>query len=464
METIFNSIFLQNKFKPEVEEGNIEYKWRLDLKDNFGIKKLVSQMVWRLNEGYDVNGVYEAHYLLGVYDSGEPGNLTINELIATKEIFNEVIIKAKVEIIKEKMITINESSIVFITIRKIPQNKKLNELNVLFIGDSDTGKTTTIGNICYNNNDQNPIYRDSILLHSHEKINGKTTAYKKDIVGIKKSSLITYTYSTNWGEIAATSDIIINLYDTPGSKIKNSLHCLSSINFDFVFHFQHNINNNGFDVFIKQYLEIKKIPHKIVFKDKINYDEIRSQLIVINKLTNIEYISHFKILSTYGIPDNINIVGGIQIWGAIKRNLNYKLIGSYDNFCELPIKILTIHKKNTNSSKIEQGESGTLSFDFIDKKIQKLNKNMIIIPDDVELKYHYNSIKIEMIYKNKLNDNRFYIVYTGNFCFRAELVENELKFDKSIYLLDSVLILIPINCESKSIPDNLCIYKLKNNI
>ncbi len=86
MESIYNTIYnnIDNKFRPEVEEGNIEYKWRLDKKDILGIKKLVSQMLWRLNEGYDMTNNYEAHYLLGVYDSGNLGGLSEVELLDTK--------------------------------------------------------------------------------------------------------------------------------------------------------------------------------------------------------------------------------------------------------------------------------------------------------------------------------------------------------------------------------------------
>ena len=97
MDSIYNSIYNSNTktFKQEIEEGNIEYKWRLDKKDVNGLKKLVSQMLWRLNEGYELINHYEAHYLLGVYDSGELGGLTKDELEETKKIFDSSLKKAK---------------------------------------------------------------------------------------------------------------------------------------------------------------------------------------------------------------------------------------------------------------------------------------------------------------------------------------------------------------------------------
>lgn len=473
METIYNSIFNDEnkKFKPEIEEGNIEYKWRLDKKDILGIKKLTSQMLWRLNEGYELTKHYEAHYLLGVYDSGDLGELTKLELIETKTIFESVFIKAKAEIIKEKIIEINGSFIAFITIRKVPENKKINEFNIIFIGLSGLGKTTTIGNLCYENNDLNPIYRNSILLHLHEKITGNTMNIKKDIIGIKNynfnnSSLITYNYSPNWGEITSISDSIINLYDTPGSNIKSMIYCLTSINNDLIFLFD---DDSPFSDFVKNYANINKIPYNLIKKDKIEYINIREQLLKIKKINNNKEInSMFRITTLYSIPDNRNIIAGVQISGIIQRNTNYKLIGSYENLFEIPVKIITIHKKNQNSIQIEEGESGALSLEVSDKI--KLNKNMIIVPETYQMTYYHNSINIKILYKGNTPQSDYYLVYSGNFVFRARLfnvnvnvnidtnidkiINATLHFNKKIYLQTLILILIPIN-----IPPNDLLYK-----
>jgi GTPase len=82
---IFKNLLTDTKIKliEENDDGNIEYKWRLDLKTETSIKKLVSQMLWRLNEGKDSTGIYEAHYVLGVYDNGEIGNLSKEDLNIT---------------------------------------------------------------------------------------------------------------------------------------------------------------------------------------------------------------------------------------------------------------------------------------------------------------------------------------------------------------------------------------------
>ena len=61
----------------EDDNGNIEYKWKLDSKNELTLKKLTSQLLWRLNEGKEMYGIYEAHYILGVFDNGNLGNLTL---------------------------------------------------------------------------------------------------------------------------------------------------------------------------------------------------------------------------------------------------------------------------------------------------------------------------------------------------------------------------------------------------
>ena len=103
-EQVFLNQFIPDKymFKPEVEEGNIEYKWRLDFKNDLNLKKLVSQILWRLHEGNEINGIYEAHYILGIKDKGDLGKLTLEELDLTIDIFKKSLERASAYIIFEK--------------------------------------------------------------------------------------------------------------------------------------------------------------------------------------------------------------------------------------------------------------------------------------------------------------------------------------------------------------------------
>jgi GTPase len=98
---IFELLQENQKLKREDEYGNIEYKLRLDSKDLHGITKLVSQMVWRLNQGKELYDQYIAHYVLGVKDNGEYGNMTLEDLQQTIAIFKQVVERAKLYVEKE---------------------------------------------------------------------------------------------------------------------------------------------------------------------------------------------------------------------------------------------------------------------------------------------------------------------------------------------------------------------------
>ena len=54
---------------PEIEEGNIEYKLKLDNRNK--IEKLATQMNWRLIEGYNMYNKHEAIYYLGITNDGK---------------------------------------------------------------------------------------------------------------------------------------------------------------------------------------------------------------------------------------------------------------------------------------------------------------------------------------------------------------------------------------------------------
>jgi GTPase len=51
---------------PEIEQGNIEYKLKIDPNSSNRLERLVTQMKWRLQEGLG-----EAIYELGVGDNGK---------------------------------------------------------------------------------------------------------------------------------------------------------------------------------------------------------------------------------------------------------------------------------------------------------------------------------------------------------------------------------------------------------
>jgi GTPase len=368
---MFDMLFIteDNKFYPENHDGNVEYKWRLDTKNDLGVKKLTTQMMWRLNEGYENTGIREAHYLLGVYDNGNLGKLTEEELQNTINVFKDSIKQYNIEIQKESIKIINGSYIYYVLIVQNNILDVIKEKNVIIIGDSQSGKTSLISNICYDAN-----VRDQILKHIHEKINGITTDIKKEIIGIKNDKIINYVDYCGWDELAKNSDYIINIYDIPVINFKTTINYILGIMPEHMIIISKN-NNYSYDVnFYIDFCEFYKISYNII--NSINILKYDKKMFT-NVFTNIntihkDYIidpneSIFRINDYYDIPERGYIVSGIQKNNSLNiGNICFLNIG--DEIYK--IKIKSIHKKNINFKSISSGESGSINFDLIDKSIK----------------------------------------------------------------------------------------------
>ena len=208
IETVFNRIFIDNHFIEESDDGNVEYKLRLDLKNETSIKKLKTQMIWRLTEGYEISGYDNAFYILGVYDDGSLGNLTETEIDKNIKILHNTINELKFEVKEDIVKNINNSYVYIVHIIKPEFYKEICEKNVVIIGDPQSGKTTLLSNICYDTDIKNNIFK-----HTHEKLTGITTDIKKEIIGIKNHKVLNYIDCEGWKELYENSDELINIFD-----------------------------------------------------------------------------------------------------------------------------------------------------------------------------------------------------------------------------------------------------------
>jgi len=441
---IFNSLFIKdkNEFLSEPDDGNIEYKWRLDLKNNQGIKRLNTQMLWRLNEGFEISGVYQAYYLLGVYDNGSLGSLSESDINETINIFKNVLKISNINVVFEHKVKINESFIYFAHITKETEEKIINEKNVIIIGDQQTGKTSLISNICYDIN-----LRDHILKHMHEKIKGITTDIKKEIVGIRKlnnsDKIINYNDYTEWYDILTNSDYVINLYDVPVINIKNTITYLNSILANLIIIISNNKSSDNFTNEVKFYIDYCKffnIDYYVFYKEDIyNYDKKLFTNIFSNlKKNNNNLIysnsicgnSVFRVVDYYDIPDRGYIISGIQINNKfIINNSAYLLI----NNDYIKINIKSIHKKNNNFKSINKNESGCINFEIETTKKIKLSKNMSVVSDIIE---KTNTINVNWCKKIK-NGTYTCILYNGNIYNKNEIIVN----DNIVTLTNPIIIL-----------------------
>jgi GTPase len=439
---MFDKLFIseENKFYPENQDGNIEYKLRLDTKNDLGVKKLTTQMMWRLNEGYESTGIREAHYLLGVYDNGDLGKLTEEQLQNTINVFKDSIKQYNIEIQSEFIRLIEGSYIYYALVVQNNNLENIKEKNIIIIGDPQSGKTSLISNICYDAN-----VRDQILKHVHEKINGITTDIKKEIIGIKNNKIINYVDYCGWDEIAKNADYIINIYDIPVINFKTVINYIIGIMPEHMIIISKKEDYSDDVKFYIEFCEFYKVSYNVInSNDLLKYNKkIFTEIFInINNIYKENMINNsesiFRINDYYDIPERGYIVSGIQ------KNNSF----SVGDICFLntsdevyKIKIKSIHKKNINFKNINSQESGSINFDLIDKisKI-KLSKNAYI----TNMLDNKNINTINII-TNKKIDNGVYNMrlYNGNTNqdMIGEIEDSIINFESPIKLHDKNLII-----------------------
>ena len=226
----------EHKLIREPEKSNIEYKYILDKKDTERKDNMVSQMLWRMNEGRNQYGRYEAHYILGIKDDGHFSDITEKQLNKTTNIFKSICKKANAKIFSEKTYVFPGNKLItHLVIRKQQSDRRIPESNILIMGPHDSGKTSLMGRLTYGQNDDgNGFSRKLVLRHAHEKISGITSSPKYDIIGFAGSDIMNYAIGIdfNMENIYNSSDRLINLIDAPGDMryIKTIMYSVSSIN------------------------------------------------------------------------------------------------------------------------------------------------------------------------------------------------------------------------------------------
>ncbi len=432
---VFNKIYINDKFIEENDEGNIEYKLRLDMKNETSLKKLKSQITWRMTEGCEETGIENSYYLLGVYDDGTLGNLSEEELDKSINLFKKALDDLKIEIIDTLKKQINKSYIYMAHIVKFNKNKSIKEKNIIIVGDPQSGKTTLISNICYDTDIKN-----NILKHSHEKITGITSSIKKEIIGIKNNKIINYVDYDGWEDIYNNSDELINLFDIPVINMKNTISYMLSINTHYFIIVSKTENLSKEVKFYKEYCEYYNIHYRLFYSNElIIYNKnlflnLFLNLFICPITDSIKINSLFRILESYDIPERNNIVSGLQL--NSKCNVGDELY-IINNTEISKIIVKSIHKKNINFKSIDMNESGCICFDFIQNRI-KINKNTYItdkINESIKVLKLTDSFDLAGKYQCR--------IYNGNNYYKQTiLIQNDIiELEKEIVLTDKKLII-----------------------
>lgn len=323
-----------SNLKPEIEEGNVEYKRFLINIDDVRLEQLSTQMRWRLEEGDN-----EAIYYLGINDNGSIYPLNSDEKIETFKNFNFLVEKNKAEIINWENIKIDkpDESYYKITIRKV--NPILPEIRVLLLGDSLTGKTTFLANLIlgklYSDKSDPRIY---MMNHKHELESKKTSSTNCNYVvdnNIKYAFIEApgyHEYSrTKYKLLLGTSPDVVLLFLNPDG------------------------NPNKFDKFICDNLFIPYIPIDIFNSNsEFNSKKLIDKTNLFNAI-NHQYKSGFfndtqlkiNILNVYPHNDLGQVVSGFLASGKIK--VGQQITWSYrDEVAICKVNSIHINSEPTN--------------------------------------------------------------------------------------------------------------------
>lgn len=324
--------------KPEVEEGNVEYKRVLINIDNARLEQLATQMNWRLAEGSN-----EAIYYLGVNDNGSVYNMTQDEKYETLNNFKLLVGKTNAEIISFNEIESNDFKYFKIQIRKV--NPILPEIRVLLLGDSESGKTTFLANLLlgktYNEKSDSRIY---LMNHKHELESKKTSSVNCNYI-VHNKVKYAFIEAPGYSEYSRT-------------KFKLLLGTCPDIILLFV-------NSNGypnkFDKFIIDNLAIPHIPIDIFnSSSELNSRKQINKTNFFEKISKIVKSTHFSkshvkinVLNVYPHNDLGIVVSGFLESGKIK--VGQQLTWTYrDETSTCKVNSIHINSEPTNEINTNQ--------------------------------------------------------------------------------------------------------------
>lgn len=410
---------------PEIESGNKEYKLKITDKTNDRIEQLASQLKWRLQEGKGT-----AEYFIGVADDGTIPGITYYDYIESIKNINKMAKIINAKIISKDKILINKFLSYYI-IKITSEILDVKSLRIIFIGPSNSGKSTIIGNLSKKIKDNgNGKSRKYVFNHKHEIYSGETSSVSINNLMLEYKKL----------------KLNINLIDTPGNckYVKTMITAINKYIPDCIFlvldPLETNIKSLTFYLNILKYY---RYPFQIIFTKKDKYENLHKNYILKNIL---------KICDKDFNDNNIQKIPYIEI-NNLTNNGYKKLLSCIKNTSE---KTNLINKNNIdiqicdvlnipNFSKIYTG----LTFNKINIK----DKKKLVTSDKI---YDINFNTIFFLDKPKENiDKGHLITFTLNNEIDIDnktdliIIKNELvEYDKII-----------IKCDDKIIGNQgICIY------
>jgi len=215
---------------PEQENGNIEYKLKLEIDSDYKIEQLASQMRYRCFEGNS-----ECIYNLGITDEGIVTGITDEEYNKTNEILTKTADKNNyyITLLNSKIVSQNKK-IYQVLVREKNENDYI-DIRVAVAGSVDSGKSSTLS--CLVNgilDDGRGSARVAVFNYPHEVKTGRTSSIGHHIIGYNEiGEVVNYKSicsKMSWPDIVKKSSKVVTLLDLAGHEkyLKTTILGLSS--------------------------------------------------------------------------------------------------------------------------------------------------------------------------------------------------------------------------------------------
>ncbi len=203
------------RLEPEREEGNQEYKLKLDPKSEDRIIKLATQLNYRLNEGGG-----EAFYELGISDDGLPVGITEEEARRSFEVMDRIVesLGAKYMVVRREKAT--RGYVYELLIRKTIDVPPI-QISVAMLGNVDAGKSTLKGVLISGTlDDGDGLAMSQVARYLHELKFRRSSSVTYHILGFDDSgaSVNDELQGYNESEIYLRSSKVIVLVDLAGHE------------------------------------------------------------------------------------------------------------------------------------------------------------------------------------------------------------------------------------------------------
>ena len=200
---------------PEREDGNQEYKLKLDPQSEERIAKLITQLNYRLNEGGG-----EAFYELGISDDGLPVGLTEDEARRTFEVMDRIVgsLGARYMVVRREKAS--RGYVYELLIRKTVDVPPI-QISVALLGNVDAGKSTLKGVLVSGMlDDGDGLAMSQVARYLHELKYRRSSSVTYHILGFDDSGrpVNDELEGYNESEIYLRSSKVITLVDLAGHE------------------------------------------------------------------------------------------------------------------------------------------------------------------------------------------------------------------------------------------------------